>query len=140
MARERATIRAGNVPLADRTTYVYRAYGTRNQLLYVGISQSWRHRIEGHIKSSDWWPYTAHIEISEHPNRAEAFAAESWAIKHERPLCNLEPQRAHVPDDYPQPALSFGQAVTRWKNRNQETAKEVDYENPFHQAGILAVG
>lgn len=105
MARNRSMI-----PLSDRTTFVYRAFGTRGELIYVGISQSWRHRLEGHAKRSAWWPWVRHIEIQEFVDRPAAFAMESWAIAHEKPLENLEPQWKHCPELSPTPICSFG----RW--------------------------
>lgn len=109
MTRDRAT-----VPLNDRTTFVYRAFGTRNELLYVGISQSWRHRLEGHRKNSEWWTHVRHVEVQEFPNRACAFAMESWSIANENPIFNLEPQWKHCPEVDPIPSVSFGRWVDHW--------------------------
>lgn len=100
--------------LCDRLTYVYRVFALDRSLIYVGISQQWRQRIDNHRKRADWWKHAAHIEISEYGNRSEAFAAESWAIRHEAPIMNLEEQRKHVPEIPPTPILAFGHRVRHW--------------------------
>lgn len=107
MAREKA-------PLWDRTTYVYRAFTPSGVLLYVGISDKWITRLRGHSNDSAWWPYTAYLQIDEYANRAEAFAAESWAITHEAPACNVELQTVHCPDFLPVPLCSFGRRQSHW--------------------------
>ncbi len=109
MARDRA-----KTPLANRTTFVYRAFGICNELLYVGISQSWRLRLEGHRKNSMWWTHVRHIEVQEFADRASAFAMESWSISNENPIFNLESQSKHAPGAEPIPAVSFGRWVDHW--------------------------
>ena len=100
--------------LTDRTTFVYRAFGTRGQLLYVGISQDQRSRLRTHAKSSIWWRQVWHAEIAEYGRRADAFAAESWAIRHEEPLWNFEQQARHCPAVLPEPVAAFGYRVRHW--------------------------
>lgn len=109
MGRDRA-----RGPLSERTTFVYRAFGTRGELIYVGISQSWRHRLEGHRKSSPWWQYVRHVEIQEFPDRASAFAMESWSIQHETPLANTDLQHKHSPATPPVPLNAFGRIIRRF--------------------------
>lgn len=137
MARKRTTD-----PLAARITFVYRAFGTRGELVYVGISQDWRARIEGHRKGSPWWKYVQHIEIQEFPNRTEAFAMESWAIANEVPLGNTELQEKHCPPHPPTPTVSFGQWVhrsTMFSDRDIP-AQEVNIADSEYQTGVLALG
>lgn len=136
MARDRAT-----TPLPDRTTFVYRAFGTRGELLYVGISQSWVHRLRGHAKRSAWWEYVNHVEIQEFTDRAGAFAMESWAIAHETPLANTELQRAHCPPEPPRPLRSFGHIVehTTFFGDHDIQPREVTLAHSEHQTGVLAV-
>lgn len=114
-------------PLADRTTYLYRAFGTRQELLYVGISQDFRARVKGHAKRSPWWQYANHVEVEEYKNRLEAFAAESWAIKHQGPRMNYEQQSRHRPASRPEPSVSFGYRVRRRAlNGDEIPAKELE--------------
>lgn len=131
MARERATI-----PLSERITYVYRAFGARQELIYVGISQSWRNRLEGHRKNSPWWRYVQHVEVQQFDNRAEAFAMESWAIRHELPIANTELQARHCPDEAPGPLVSFCRRIRRTSVFGDEelAAMEVGNENQEHEA------
>lgn len=134
--------RKNPIPLTDRRTFVYRAFGVHGELIYVGISQRWERRLEDHRKWSRWWKYVQHIEIQEFADRAGAFAMESWAISHEVPLGNTDLQEKHCPPTPPTPITSFG----RWENRyrgfddDPVSAVEVNLEDSEYQTGILAFG
>lgn len=127
--------------LQDRTTFVYRSFGTRGELIYVGISQSWVHRLRGHEKRSAWWVYVHHVEIQEFADRVGAFAMESWAIRHEIPLANTELQRKHCPPEPPTPVRSFGHIVRRFTffTDQEIPPKEVTLAHSEYQTGVLAV-
>lgn len=128
-------------PLRNRPTFVYRAFGTRGELLYVGISQSWTHRLRSHAKGSAWWMYVNHVEIQEFADRASAFAMESWAISHETPLANTELQQKHCPPEPPKPLSSFGHIVRRFTSfgDHEIPPREVTLAHSEHQTGVLAV-
>jgi hypothetical protein len=136
MARDRAPI-----PLADRTTFVYRAFGVGGEFVYVGISQVWLHRLRGHTRASRWWGYVHHVEVQEFDTRAEAFAMESWAIAHETPLANTELQRRHCPSSPPMPVRSFCRRIlhTSLSGDIEIPPREVSLAHSEYQTGVLAV-
>lgn len=94
-------------PLWERPTYLYRLYDVEEHLIYVGISDRWRARLNGHRKNSPWWGFVARAEVELHHDRRRAFAAESYAIHHESPPLNVEEQVRHVPDVDADPQRSF---------------------------------
>jgi len=112
------------VPLWERPTFLYRTYDVNGVLIYVGISDNWRTRLEGHRKNSCWWKYVWHVTVEEHVDRHAAFAAESWDIRYWVPAMNSEEQRKHVPLDRPLPVVSFSRRVRRYKFNGDEIEPE----------------
>lgn len=70
-------------------TELYRYFDHASQLLYVGISLSAARRAGEHRARHSWWGAVTSITIERYPTRREALAAESTAIRTERPLHNI---------------------------------------------------
>lgn len=121
------------IPLWERVTFVYRFYDPAGALIYVGITDNVENRLKLHRKNRVRWRYIWHITVEEHPDRHAAFAAESWDIKHLRPVMNLEPQHAHVPKVRPRPLVSYSRRVRHYTFNGDEIESEVLGENPIHQ-------
>jgi hypothetical protein len=113
---------------------VYRAFGTRGELIYVGISQNWQSRVlRDHTRRATWWRFVHHIEIAEYPERASAFAAESWVIANQSPPANEEKQVRHRPRELPSPDVAFGQRVHHTKFNGDEIPTEDFDEDQIYQ-------
>lgn len=69
------------------TVYLYRIYGAKSRLLYVGITTDLEKRLGQHSEKS-WWTEVRAIESQTHESRANARAAEVEAIRSERPIYN----------------------------------------------------
>lgn len=71
-------------------TAVYRFYDARGDLLYVGITNSPRHRFAQHAVNPDneWWQHRASRRITWYDTRQQALRAEYVAIRKERPIHN----------------------------------------------------
>lgn len=94
--------------MADAETFVYRAYGSRARLVYVGISKNYKSRIsQMHGKHAAWWNLVERWEVAAYPSRALAEAAEAWAINHEGAIFNLDRHENRVPDALPTPNVVF---------------------------------
>jgi predicted GIY-YIG superfamily endonuclease len=76
------------VSALHRPTWVYRAYDKRRVLLYVGVTNDLRSRLITH-RATQWWPMVDVVTRTEFATASEARAAESAAIKTERPLYNI---------------------------------------------------
>jgi hypothetical protein len=74
--------------LADPTT-VYRFFGTRRRLLYVGITNRGHRRIHEHSRVKDWWRDVRSATFEHFPTREEALWAEAEAIRSENPAHNI---------------------------------------------------
>lgn len=70
-------------------TALYRHYDANNELLYVGISLSAVNRLQGHKRSAEWYDDIAFMSVEYFSTRAEAEAAETKAIREERPRHNI---------------------------------------------------
>jgi excisionase family DNA binding protein len=66
---------------------LYRIFGDRSTLLYVGITDNYDRRMRQHSEKS-WWRDVRRIDTQEFATRTEALRAETVAIKAERPLHN----------------------------------------------------
>ena len=73
---------------ADPTT-VYRFFGTRRRLLYVGITNRGHRRINEHAKEKAWWRDVRSATFEHFPTREEALWAEAEAIRSEDPAHNV---------------------------------------------------
>jgi predicted GIY-YIG superfamily endonuclease len=76
------------VSAMHRPSWVYRAYDKRHVLLYVGVTNDIRTRLITH-RATRWWPMVHIVTRTEFAVASEARAAESVAIKAERPLYNI---------------------------------------------------
>lgn len=82
-------------------TSLYRLYDASDVLLYVGIAGNPGRRFEQHRGEKPWWGEVARIMLEHFPSREAALAAESKAIKADRPRYNIAGQtgpRIVVPD------------------------------------------
>lgn len=77
------------VGLFHRPHALYRMYGLKGDLLYVGITFSMLQRLWEHRGSQPWWPEVATIKIEHFDDRAAALEAEAEAIQIERPRYNV---------------------------------------------------
>jgi hypothetical protein len=80
------------LPLAnynDRPVALYRIYNADTELLYVGVSHSVLRRLDEHLTAKPWWPAVAWISVEHFADRFVAEAAESLAIREERPKYNV---------------------------------------------------
>jgi predicted GIY-YIG superfamily endonuclease len=68
---------------------LYRFYGNNNQLLYVGISNTWYQRFHDHEKKSGWFSKVTYSTFEWHETRESVEAAELIAIRSENPEFNL---------------------------------------------------
>lgn len=73
----------------DGSTDLYRFFDANDRLLYVGISFSAVARASQHRSEKDWWPDVARMEVEHLQTRSAALAAESAAIRTEKPLHNV---------------------------------------------------
>lgn len=74
---------------AGYPSMVYRFFGERDQLLYVGITDRGPTRWAEHARTKRWWPQVRGITIEPCQDRADALHREAHAIKAERPLFNI---------------------------------------------------
>jgi len=73
---------------ADPTT-VYRFFGERRRLLYVGITRREYHRLHQHSRDKGWWEDVRTATFEHYPTRQEALWAEAEAIRSENPVHNI---------------------------------------------------
>jgi predicted GIY-YIG superfamily endonuclease len=74
--------------VSDRTA-VYRLFDADDVLLYIGISKNFGQRWHQHAATQPWWPEVQRQAIEWHPGRPQALAAETSAIREERPRYNV---------------------------------------------------
>lgn len=68
--------------------YLYRAYDSQKNLLYVGISGKWHERLHAHEKTSEWIEQADWVKIERYSDRDSVEAAEKLAIRSEKPKFN----------------------------------------------------
>lgn len=68
-------------------TTVYRIFGARRELVYVGITDDYEKRMAQHSEKA-WWSELRTIETVDYDTRAEAVEAELCAIQTEFPKYN----------------------------------------------------
>lgn len=68
---------------------VYRLFGRRSALLYVGITNDTSVRFRAHEQAKWWWSKVVDVQIVEYSSRSEALRAEAEAIRSERPKFNI---------------------------------------------------
>lgn len=86
-----------NPDTADQPHAVYRCWDSDGVLLYVGCSKTpekrWLHWRQN--KAADWPLWTTRREVEWFPDERVGRAAESAAIRDERPLFNVRGNDAH---------------------------------------------
>lgn len=68
--------------------YLYRAFDSDGQLLYIGISGQWHQRLHQHEKTSDWIEKADYVKIERFADRQAVSEAEQLAVITEKPLYN----------------------------------------------------
>lgn len=68
---------------------VYRIYDASGELVYIGMGHEPDARVSAHRADKPWREHIATYEVTWHPNRADAFAAEAKLVKAERPRYNV---------------------------------------------------
>jgi excisionase family DNA binding protein len=76
-------------PRASDPTCLYRHFDADGALLYVGVSLSAIARLCQHRAESGWFGRITTVTLQWFPNRSQALAAETAAIRSEHPLHNV---------------------------------------------------
>lgn len=76
------------VPGSDARTALYRLYGASDRLLYVGITDNPNRRWTQHATDKPWWPEVTRKALAWLDTREDAAAAETAAIRGEKPVHN----------------------------------------------------
>jgi excinuclease UvrABC nuclease subunit len=71
-------------------TNLYRHFDKDGKLLYVGVSLSYVQRLAQHRDHAHWFWQVADVKLQPFESRAEAEAAETAAIKAEKPAYNIQ--------------------------------------------------
>lgn len=69
--------------------FLYRAFNTNGDLLYVGIASNVRRRLATHAVEKEWWSEVASVKTEMFDDRAQALKAERAAILDESPRYNI---------------------------------------------------
>jgi predicted GIY-YIG superfamily endonuclease len=67
---------------------LYRFYDENDNLLYVGITNTWYQRFHQHERKSGWFSHVTHATFESYESREAVEAAELVAIKTENPQFN----------------------------------------------------
>ena len=79
--------------IGDEPMALYRLYSAGGVLLYVGITHSLSARFAEHARDKPWWPEVTRKTVCWFGCRDEVVAAEAQAIKHGRPVHNVQRPR-----------------------------------------------
>lgn len=102
--QDRTRLRLRGEPVAKYTerysgrTALYRFYDSAGRLLYVGITGNPEERWYEHQLTQYWWREVTRKELVWLETRVEARAAESAAIRMEKPLYDRSDRRARLPE------------------------------------------
>ena len=88
--------------------YLYRAYGPNGELLYIGISSQWHHRLHQHEKTSAWIEQATNVTIERFADRDSVSLAEREAVQKEKPIHNKV-----FTEDYESAAVHWAK-VKKW--------------------------
>jgi predicted GIY-YIG superfamily endonuclease len=77
--------------------WLYRIYGTEGELLYIGITKSLPARLSRHGREPHWSLEIRDVTAHWYPDEPSAYAAETDAIKAEKPLWNVAKARERIP-------------------------------------------
>lgn len=80
----------------DDATAVYRAYGKKRRLLYVGVSRQWVSRWTHHAAMAPFYRDVVRLEIEWFPTRIEALSREREFIERLHPAFNKNHQNDPV--------------------------------------------
>jgi predicted GIY-YIG superfamily endonuclease len=69
-------------------TALYRLYDAAGVLLYIGITDDLRARMDQHSRDKDWWPEVARRTVAWYREREDADRAETLAVAAEKPIHN----------------------------------------------------
>jgi predicted GIY-YIG superfamily endonuclease len=75
--------------MGNGPTSLYRLHDAKGGLLYVGIAGNPGRRFQEHAGTKPWWEQVSWVHVEHYPTRTEAEAAETKAIKTERPKYNV---------------------------------------------------
>ena len=92
--------RMGASTVKRETVFLYRLFCADGHLLYIGITDSWERRRQQHAYEKAWWDEVAHVLLIPLDGRQEALAAESAAIRTERPRYNVVHVDLEEPEHY----------------------------------------
>jgi predicted GIY-YIG superfamily endonuclease len=76
--------------------WLYRIYGTGNELLYIGITSKLPVRLSRHARDAHWSLEIRDIRAEWYPDLPSADAAETAAIRAEKPLWNEAKTRDRI--------------------------------------------
>lgn len=79
------------------TSSVYLLFDKDAKLLYVGVTDCFQNRMDGHIRTKPWWGDVAGARFEHFPNRIVAEERERYLIKTMDPPYNSR-DRAPAPD------------------------------------------
>lgn len=97
-------------------TSLYRFYGRKNLLLYIGITNNMIRRFGTHGEQKSWHPDVVRVEVEHYPSRQHALSAEAAAIAAEAPIYNVQHNQGRGRVD-PAQTRSGG----RWEFRNKRS-------------------
>jgi len=78
----------------DRVFTLYRFFDAESTLLYVGQTVNARARLRNHERKKDWFPSVTKITTERFPDAETLTAAETAAIRNEKPAHNVAHNRA----------------------------------------------
>lgn len=114
-------------------TELYRAFDFEGRLLYVGISFSAIGRLWQHRNRAEWFSRATQVKIENYPTRDAALAAETNAIKTEKPLFNVIGTKIREESD-------SQQAVREQKDREIRFRKAQVYTDQGFDEHVLGGG
>lgn len=125
--------------MAKDEHHLYRAFDQSGALLYVGVSVSALERLRAHRRQSGWFGDLATLTVQAFPDRFALEQAEREAIRDERPLWNVQHNRAFAEQcDQQQAApLSFS---SRLKGRCFLTVEGGAIARQGHIVDVIAIG
>lgn len=89
--------------LAERSSFLYRLWDDAGYLLYVGVTSDLLGRFRTHHERQPWaWQVAGHT-VEEYPDRPSALAAETVAIRDERPRYNARKSASPYPERWQEP-------------------------------------
>ena len=91
---------------------LYRFYNENDELIYVGITNTWYQRFHQHEKKSGWFSEAVKVTFEKYPDRESVELAESYIIKLEKPKYN----KSQNPDY--ETASSHAQKIKQWVFEN----------------------